>query len=103
MLERIKADYERSGRDVAACMTVDKVDWLIAEVERLGPIVAKLPKDVEGDPVEDCRSYFFPCANGAIEFVAYLGPRYRGDNPMPYPWDKVHKTREAAEKAKEKA
>lgn len=35
MLDQIRADYERSGRNVAACMTVDKVDWLIAEVVRL--------------------------------------------------------------------
>ena len=35
MLGQIKKDYELSGRNVAACMTVDKVNWLIAEVERL--------------------------------------------------------------------
>lgn len=41
-IDQIRADYERSGRNVAACMTVDKVDWLIAEVVRLRGMIDDL-------------------------------------------------------------
>ena len=57
-------------------------------------IIDKLPKDADGDPVEDGKSYFFRCANGALEFVAYLSPQPEGLSP--YPWNKGHKTAEAA-------
>ncbi len=66
------------------------------KVARLQAIVDKTPKDADGDPVEDGKSYFFRCANGALEFVAYLGPQTPGDRPSSYPWHKGHKTREAA-------
>ena len=70
------------------------------EIKRLQTIIGKIPKDADGDPIEDCRSYFFPCANGSLEFIAYFGPRAGFDGPSPYPWEKVHKTREAVEAAR---
>jgi hypothetical protein len=42
MLEQIKQDYARSGKNIAACMTVDKLDWLLAEVERLRALCENL-------------------------------------------------------------
>ena len=67
--------------------------------EQLVEVVKRLPTDADGDPVEDGKSYFFRCANGALEFVAYLGPRNRSDGILLYPWHEGHKTREAAEAA----
>lgn len=69
-------------------------------VKPLLDVVDKLPTDVDGDPIEDGKSYFFRCANGALEFVAYLGPRNVRDGVLSYPWHEAHKTREAAEEAK---
>ncbi len=65
--------------------------------DRLQAIVDKLPKDADGDPIEDGRNYFFPCNNGALKFAAYFGPQ--PENLPPYPSTKWHKTREAAEAA----
>ena len=39
MLKQIQIDWERSGRNVAACITVDKVNWLLAEVNRLKGVI----------------------------------------------------------------
>lgn len=72
-------------------------ECLWKELRCLQAIIDKIPKDIDGDPIEDCRSYFFPCADGSLEFVAYLGPRASFDKPIPYSWEKAYKTQEAAE------
>jgi hypothetical protein len=69
------------------------------ELERLWPIVDKAPKDADGMPVEEGRPYFFRCANGVLQFWAYLGPQ--ASSPTRYPWEKGYRTEEAAETARE--
>ena len=49
MLKQIQVDWERSGRNVAASMTVDKVNWLLAEVNRMQSIFDNLPRQPNGE------------------------------------------------------
>ncbi len=90
---------------------VSKLEWdgnldtiageLIAAACALAKVVDKLPKDADGDPIEDGRNYFFPCANGALKFAAYFGPQ--PESLTPYPWIEGHKTKAAAQAALKKA
>ena len=65
------------------------------EVERLSAIVGRQARTADDVLVEDGKTYYFRCANGLLEFVAYLGPQF--EHLTPYPWDKGYSTPEAAE------
>lgn len=100
MLDEIKKDYELYGRDLASYMTRGRVSWLIAEIERLEAIVGRQQRTADGVLVEDGKPYYFPCANGFLKFVAYLGPQ--SEHLKPYPWNEGFSTPEAAEAARGK-
>ena len=114
IFDRIKADYELTGRNVAACMTVGRVNWLIAEIDRLRAIEAALPKcnGIKDDKVVCDRAVVPGMRVWRLEWQTTLGEEVTSVSQRlvwlkgkgePYDAGDLADSREAAELAGENA